>query len=607
MRFCLIFLCLVASGEMLQGQSGSGYFHSSVRWSQPNVELPPHIQGTPGKITLVADYDKADASGVPLYLINLTNKDTSFWSEDGDLAVKLERQVNAERWLRCQAHVYSDCGNSYGSRLLSSGHHFVFKGFRSQSGKKALVRYALRTPDGVILSNVGDGFYEAEEEANALIDSMALREIPRALADLLQLGRLGARKDVTWEKRICGLRLLQKMGGLPSGKILTDTWSAELSAKASLTENESAALAALQSFKSESWSLDSTPDHLLQYITSLLSADSSDLETYGSPSADRAVLWGIASGLAHSSAYMPLDAWKPLLSLALDSLDREPDRTRSQVLNLLNQGRLTDQCMASSVFEPLLKSADQGVVQLAAKTLSRRAQGARLIELSGQLPQQSRMVILSALIDAKKTMRSTGGELGYFFDPVELQYLRECVRQSPIQAAPLVSDAGGQAIRLEDFLREQLFLYWDREMNDPEKTHRDFELDASEYAYQRSVEILADLRLGSSRLPSLSRKQTQSEVIPLLKRLLNHRGYTVTRTYEQVGEATLKPFKRYHYIVRESAHKALTQLHEAVPVGLEFEKLVPDPQSTESSLKAAPLPSIKQRRQLIPALEAPKN
>ncbi|SKB05253.1 hypothetical protein SAMN02745166_04215 [Prosthecobacter debontii] len=607
MRFCLIFLYLMASGEMLQGQSGSGYFHSSVRWSQPNVELPPHIQGTPGKITLIADYEKADASGVPLYLINLTNKDTSFWSQDGDLSVKLERQVNAEQWLRCQAHVYSWCGNSYGSRLLSSGHHFVFKGFRPQSGKKAPVRYALRTPSEVILSNIGDGFYEPEEEANALIDSMALKEIPTALADLLQLGRFGDHKEVTWENRICGLRLLQKMGGLPSGKTLTDKWSAELSSKASLTENESAALAALQSFKSVSWSLDATPGQLLQYITSLLSADSSNLETYGSPSADRAVLWGIASGLAHSSAYMPLDDWKPLLSLALDCLDRGPNRTRSQVLNLLNQGRLTDQCMASSAFEPLLKSADQDVVKLAAKTLSRRAKGARLIELSGQLPQQSRMVILSALIDAKKTMRSTGGELGYFFDPVELQYLRECVRQSPIQAAPLVSDAGGQAIRLEDFLREQLSLYWDREMKDPEKTNHDFELDASDHAYERALAILAELPLDSSRLPSLSRNQTQSEVIPLLKRLLNHRGYTVTRTHLPVGDGTFKPFKRYHYIVRESAHKALTQLHEAVPVGLEFEKLIPDPQATENSLKAAPLPSIKQRRPLIPAIESPKN
>lgn len=87
-------------------------------------ELPKGIVGDPGKLSLKVVSDD-QANKAKLYVINDTQDEITLTSQDGDFCLKREVFVELDGWHRVQPHIFSDCGNSYGSAKLPSKQFFM--------------------------------------------------------------------------------------------------------------------------------------------------------------------------------------------------------------------------------------------------------------------------------------------------------------------------------------------------------------------------------------------------------------------------------------------------------------------------------------------------
>ncbi len=110
----IVVVGLVLWGVFARAQETKRFatFHTYVGRPIPNVDLPKQVPAPKGELTLFADYAAADKDGVPLYLINRTDRIASFPAQDGDIYLKLEHRLSDGTWERAQSHAYSNCGNS---------------------------------------------------------------------------------------------------------------------------------------------------------------------------------------------------------------------------------------------------------------------------------------------------------------------------------------------------------------------------------------------------------------------------------------------------------------------------------------------------------------
>ncbi len=129
-----------------------------------------------GRTTLWADFAAADEKGVPLFVVNQTNQAQAFSSQDNDPYVKLEFKDSAGRWKRAQAHLSSFCGNSYYAVVLQPRQFFMLKGYRSSTGTKQAVRYAIH--GGNLSSNESEGMVSDEDLKAVETDCFSARDIP---------------------------------------------------------------------------------------------------------------------------------------------------------------------------------------------------------------------------------------------------------------------------------------------------------------------------------------------------------------------------------------------------------------------------------------------
>lgn len=112
----------------------------------PLARLPDRVPAPDGKLTLYADYRDRRGNYVVLYLVNRTDRDLAFASQDDDIYVKLETLGDAGFWERAERHGYSDCGNSYFAQpRLNAGHFFKFFGHSPRNGERRTVRYRMYT------------------------------------------------------------------------------------------------------------------------------------------------------------------------------------------------------------------------------------------------------------------------------------------------------------------------------------------------------------------------------------------------------------------------------------------------------------------------------
>jgi hypothetical protein len=158
----IILTCLALIGPEL------GFAAPLMQNARPKTDstsvanLPSHIKPEPGKINLIADFDHKAGGDVDIYLINTTDTDVSFASQDGDLGCKREAKTEMGKWMRCDSHGYSWCGNSYGSRPLKAGQFLSWtQAADTKTGHARPLRFKLYG-QGIleVVSNEGVGVVE---------------------------------------------------------------------------------------------------------------------------------------------------------------------------------------------------------------------------------------------------------------------------------------------------------------------------------------------------------------------------------------------------------------------------------------------------------------
>ncbi|HYG78446.1 MAG TPA: hypothetical protein VEK08_25825 [Planctomycetota bacterium] len=144
---------------------------------KPVSALPRQVTAGDGTVSLFADYAHAKDDQITLYLVNKTKSAMSFPAQDGDLYIKLERQLPDRDWERAQTHAYSWCGNSYHSVDLKPNEFIALKGIYKKTGKAGVVRY--RSFENLsLISNSGQGFVDEAQVLAARVDDMSKRHVP---------------------------------------------------------------------------------------------------------------------------------------------------------------------------------------------------------------------------------------------------------------------------------------------------------------------------------------------------------------------------------------------------------------------------------------------
>jgi hypothetical protein len=149
--------------------------------------LPQSIHPPPGAASLHADFERAAAGeDVRVYLVNRTGRPLVLHALEGDIFVKLEREVAPGRWERVQPQEDSFCGNAYELEpQLPDGRFLVLDGWQPASGERATVRYALYRQDLAAASNAGPGLVDPLAAHDAACDAMAFQSLDTAgLADI---------------------------------------------------------------------------------------------------------------------------------------------------------------------------------------------------------------------------------------------------------------------------------------------------------------------------------------------------------------------------------------------------------------------------------------
>jgi len=164
-------------------------------------KVPPHVLAPAGQLTLFADYQHPHEDGIPLYLVNRTDRNLAFRPQgDGDPCIRLESRREDGAFERAQLHIPSDCGNSYFYwPIVKRGEFSRMLGYQPASGELRPVRYRMYLNDAYVVddsqssddlwrqkktltkipievvSNIGQGLVSIQEIKSARYDSLALR------------------------------------------------------------------------------------------------------------------------------------------------------------------------------------------------------------------------------------------------------------------------------------------------------------------------------------------------------------------------------------------------------------------------------------------------
>lgn len=168
--------------------------------AQGDLDLLPAAirkQAVKGKATLYADFKNAVDGQVKVYLLNPTTDPIVLHSQDGDILSKRESLASDAVWRRCDGHIFSDCGNSYGMRTVPEGEFISWtQQLNSPGGTKSQVRFRLyQAAPNDLVSNEGEATVLAEETYSCRYDILAMRTAPFEDVAALATGAITLPKD----------------------------------------------------------------------------------------------------------------------------------------------------------------------------------------------------------------------------------------------------------------------------------------------------------------------------------------------------------------------------------------------------------------------------
>lgn len=148
--------------------------------SSPIAKLPTHIKAAGGQVGLIADFEHKRGSEVDIYLVNATDVEIALASQDGDIGCKREAKLADGKWRRCDSHAYSDCGNSYSSKVVEAGHFMAWtQACDTQTGQVRPLRFKLYSQTNLaIVSNEGSGVVDEGDVEFCRYDALAMRHGP---------------------------------------------------------------------------------------------------------------------------------------------------------------------------------------------------------------------------------------------------------------------------------------------------------------------------------------------------------------------------------------------------------------------------------------------
>lgn len=532
-----------------------------------NIELPTHIKAPEGELSMVADYDSAVDTGVPIYIINKTSSPVMIPNQDGDIFLKLETKDKSGRWVRAQTHRYSDCGNSYGGNFLSPSMHLRVWGYRPSRGEAATVRYALHSSLPLACAEGPGRILNLDVEA-ARMDQMSVSHVPRVLRDGF---------DPEWQDKSLTpadlaerLVLLHVFGGAPALQKVAEAKLQDWKANPQPKPDELQAITVFERLLKAPWSDDSSPERLLSYCLDVTSDTNS-------PATRRALCWKTIGDLAQltfpkqrtrASTSTPVsDKW---LAATKQAATRIADVSQTEALgmmSLLNISPLIDISLRDIELEPLFRTT-QGP-RVAAAAMARRGLGEQLCELALQLSLNHQVTAMAAVACGGKSYYEEGVEnWGGIQTPPEKSKAEELwknvMSQAPLQAADALRylhpfDRGADAFGpiVEQGLRE----FWTREWKTQDKT--EVALPQGGYSW----------RLGLDFLAKAKRKQD----VPLFQGLLTYGGYEPQEGSKSGPDGKSIPYRARRFGVREAAVAALRSMGVQVPDDVILQADVSDP------------------------------
>lgn len=545
----------------------------------PNVELPDYVPVEPGKLQLFADFGHPGAKGIPIYLVNRTREAVPVLHQDGNIFVKLERQLADGTWERVQSHTYSDCGNSYGTLNLPPGMFFLRQGYQVQQGEPATVRYASYGKLDIV-SNAAPGLIEPAELQTARLDRMSVKGFPHEIAYLANLGfsipaESGAEPAAPvgrYSGTSACFELARVTGGLPAARAAGERWTAALAALRKPNEGQTLALMRMREILSQPWPEHPSIARLMDRCLASISATKAESSTagFGTPEKEIRLAWIVLAACRDSEVFFSRHGaskvelpdprlWKTVMNLAAARATRPAAEEVEFIAPVLGLAPQADEYLPSSVFEDLLASSHPRMVRVAAVTLARRQQWSRMVKLAEPLPMENQLIIFESLtglwqdghfrnLSQDATVRSRPE------DPAERRFWEQVVTTQPLQVCRTLEYSTWDENPFNRAAFEGLLSYWEEELDRSRTTTRGFPTG------NRTVNLLASVRfIAGWKYP---------DDLPLLRGMLKYRGYRQEEYTE--GDPPCKVVKRVFQVRREAAD-ALMRRGEPLPQNLIFE------------------------------------
>ena len=531
----------------------SAMFRGSVGTPNPVVDLPEFVEDNEGQVTLWADFAKADEKGVPLYLVNQTNEDCSFASQDHDIYMKLEFKNDAGKWQRAQAHLSSWCGNSYYNVALPARHFFEFRGYYPTEGQRVTVRYASRNGD--IQSNLGEAMVsDADLEAVAL-DSTTAALIPRGIMQAIDCRPeqpLPDSPSLVLRKEAVGM--LRWLPRNETAILMVEELRRKLDEVAPGKDKE-ALLHAIDQFLAE---IDlERPDDVtlmrkcIDRIAEKASAD---------PKISESMAWSLltANGpngpsLSPTAELLEPGSWKDLIDPAVAILSRDKAMTTESAgpWAVLRSRWIIDALVEDADLEVWLLSSSPRLQDIGASALARRSRFARLTVLAWNLPAAQQVSVLKALAYSGPERDASGIRVRQpDFGTSEPDFWKHCATTMPVETANALWQHSFRSgyNPFNRLIHDPLHDYFKAEAERGKTAH---DVGKDHYPLQTALEMFASWGL--------------EEDDPVWRGLLEHGGYHLQEGWNTDSQ---KPSFTKVYFVREAAKRALIKRGQMVPEDL---------------------------------------
>jgi hypothetical protein len=547
----------------LLSQNPSATFRCRVGYPLPVVSLPARVPAPEGKITLWADFAAADEKGVPLYVVNQTNQEHSYSTQDHDIYVKLEFKDATGAWRRAQAHRSSGCGLSYYSVTLPPRQFFSFRGYMPSTGSKQVVRYAVRGGD--LSSNESTGWISDADLKVVALDSLTEREIPQNFWHAFEM-KVGEPLPLnpSLKSRAEDVRSLI---WYPRNEIAINR-ARELKAKVSelpASEDRVELLSALDDFLAKVDLQKPTPEALVQLCMARISDDSTADVSMTKDTAWRLLVVPTPNGdrLGASANGPDPRQWRKLIAPAVTLLKDTKQSTNGGAADaILSAGWMVDALVTDDeLLAWLSQTSSERLQDLGAVALARRFRFSRLVEFAWEQPGPVQIRILSILAYAgpndpsgrRRRMVRTPS-----FEVKEHLFWEHCAKTMPIETANALwsyDDSNGKNP-------------FNRLIHDPLRDHFKSVSAISDSEVEISWQNSYPLRTALQMLASWRMEEDDAVMLALLK----HGAYIKKEIWESGNPAKHVIKKQFFY--REIAKQALIARGQAVPSDVVLESVI---------------------------------